>query len=196
MFTTTPVLTRKSHSNAPQPKPVSRGITILLYATPKSSITYIPLGPIPLEWCPEHQAWPRCRITTVPTMGIRAPGVCQGQGESKAPVEPHQAPPPQSFPPFRQPLCCLRAGTSGVDALRQHKAELRGIWAAIFPAPLLTNKLLGAGDGEASAAAVAPPCTSPVPCQLACPTQPPSPPSPPIRCVPNRLLWVAQRCHP
>lgn len=74
------------------------------------------------------------------------------------------AKPPGSLtepPGPRPPLPAAFVAASGLAALRQHKAEPRGISAAIFSAPLLTNKLLRAGDGEASAAAGPPPRAPP-----------------------------------
>lgn len=116
---------------------------------------------------------------------ILALGVCAGQWGVNPPWNLSELPIPSS-PPFQQPLCRRRAGTSGVDALRQHKAEPRGISGAIFPAPLLTNKLLCAGDAEASAAAGTPCHAVPSRASWTAPLLPHSQPRcPPIRHIPG-----------
>lgn len=96
----------------------------------------------------------------MPTAGVRThlslPVVCWGQGGAKPPGSLTEPPSP------RPPLPAAFVAASWLDALRQHKAEPRGISAAIFSAPLLTNKLLRAGDGEASAAAGPPPRAPPL----------------------------------
>lgn len=97
-----------------------------------------------------------------------------------------------------------------MDALRQHKAEPRGISGAIFPAPLLTNKLLCAGDAEASAAAAGTPCHAvPSRASWTVPLLPHSQPRcPPIQVIQihvtsenqggkeeaGGVLWAEQRC--
>lgn len=125
----------------------------------------------------------------------RGPGAARGRWQQSPRRGPGLV--PQPFLPSLQPLCRLRAGTSGVNALRKHKADPRHISAAIFSAPLLTNKLLLAGDGEASSAAGAP-RRAPAPCRASWPAllsprhgarrmlNPPHLPGPPNR------SWVTQ----
>lgn len=121
------------------------------------------------------------------TTGVRAhlcPLTLALGGLAGAKPPSHLTKPPCPFLPSQQPLCRLRASTSRLDALRQHKAKPRGVSAAIFSAPLLTNKLLGAGDSEASTAAGAPPC-APAPCRASWPV--PLGPSRPPGTVPAAM---------
>lgn len=123
-----------------------------------------------LELIPGDLVMPRrCGSVAVAAPGsdlARGPGAARGRWQQSPRGGPGLV--PQPFLPSLQLLCRLRAGTSGVNALRKHKADPRHISAAIFSAPLLTNKLLLAGDGEASAAAGAP-RRAPAPCRASWP---------------------------